>query len=115
MRVPYPPAPASARAVQRDHLELRYNITPVLIETFVENPRSPARSTRRQAGTTSEPPRAAGATTGTPSGTSRRKTSGSGPSEKTGSELSTDDIMPVHHGLTERIPYDLVSSMPTDS
>ena len=28
---------------------------------------------------------------------------GHGLSEKTGSELSTDDIMPAHHGLTERI------------
>ena len=49
-------------------------------------PASPARSTRRRAGSMSEPPRDAADTTATPDGINRRRTSGSAPSEKTGGE-----------------------------
>ena len=50
---------------------------------------SSPRSTRRPAGHTSEPPRDAAATTGTPNGISPKNTFGSGPSEEAGGELYT--------------------------
>ena len=48
--------------------------------------RPPECSTRRQAGPTSEPPKDGATTTGIPDATSRRRTTGSGPSERTGGE-----------------------------
>ena len=73
----------------------RYNTTPVLIETFVETPRYtdiPARSTGHRAGSMSEPPKDAGATTGTGSMTSRRRMSGSGPCDGIGNAPSIAKI-----------------------
>ena len=49
---------------------------------------TPAPSTGLRAGSMSEPPRAAAATTATSCSTSRARTSGSGPSEKIGNEPS---------------------------
>ena len=46
------------------------------------------------------------AMTDTLNATSPRRTSGSGPCEKTGGELSTGDIMPRRHRVTERNPVD---------
>ena len=71
---------------------------------------SPVRCTRRQAEPTSEPPRAAVATTDRPDGSSPRRTSGSDPSERTGGELSTGDIMTRCHRVTERKPTDRLLS-----
>ena len=89
------------RRLSEDWTE-RYNTAPVLIETFVENPRFTAPSTRHPAGSVSEPPKGAGATTATSSTTNPRRTSGSGRSEKTGNESSTGDANPRHHPTTER-------------
>ena len=80
----------------------RYNTTPVLIETSSRPHDLPARSTRRQDGSMSEPPRVGDATTDTPNGTSPRKTSGSGPSERIGGELSAGDNTPFCHRVAER-------------
>ena len=70
----------------------RYNTMPVLIETFVETPRYTGAVYKAsgwiRVGTT----QAAGATTGTSCTTSPQRTSGSAPSEKTGSELSIAEI-----------------------
>ena len=67
----------------------RYNTSPVLIETFVETPRSQAPPTKPRGGSTSAPPRDAGATTATNNTTSRKRTSGFAPCAKTGNEPST--------------------------
>ena len=70
----------------------RYNITPVLIETFVEAPRYTGAVYRAsgwiRVGTTKGPV----ATTGASSATSPSRTSGSGPSEGIGNERSTARI-----------------------
>ena len=92
----------------------RYNTAPVLIETFVQSRATPAPSTGPRDGFMSEPPKGAAAMTDTPSGPCRRRTSGSGRSEKTGNEHSTADIsvlIALHHPVTERIP-ELVSLRP---
>ena len=70
----------------------RYNTTPVLIETFVETPRYTAPCTGHRAGSMSEPPKGAGATTATGSTTSRKKMSGSGPFDGIGNAHSTAKI-----------------------
>ena len=73
----------------------RYHTAPVLIETFVETRATPAPSTGPRDGPMSEPPRAAGATTGTGSSTSPERTSGCGRSEETGNKPSIDNIAPT--------------------
>ncbi len=71
----------------------RSHLTPVLIETFVETPRYPAPSTRRQAGFVLEPPRDEDATTATCSATRPKRTSRCGRSGETGSKHSIVDIV----------------------
>ena len=66
----------------------RYKTRSVLIETFVETPRHTAPSTGLPAGSLSEPPRDAGATTRKTCATSPKRTSGSGPCEETGNARS---------------------------
>ena len=73
----------------------RYKTTPVLIETFVQTPATPAPSTGPPAGSASAPPRGADATART-TGTSPRRTSGCGPSARTGSAPSTGRINATH-------------------
>lgn len=63
-----------------------------------------AQSTRRQAGSKSEPLRAVGAATATPDGTCPGRTSCSGPSDRTGDYLSISDIMPLSHRAIKRGP-----------
>ena len=58
---------------------------------------SQVRCTRRWAGYSSEPPKDGADTTATPSATSPGKTSGCGPFGRTGSELSTGEIMLLDH------------------
>ena len=77
----------------------RYNLTPVLCETFVQVPPYTVRSTRHQDGSTSEPHRDGDATTGTTSSTNRKRTSGSVRSEKTGKEPSTGENHPIPERL----------------
>ncbi len=68
------------RRLPQDWTE-RYNITPVLIETFVETPRYTGAVYRDRAGSMSGPPKDAGATTGKSSTTNPARMSGSGPSD----------------------------------
>ena len=70
----------------------RYKTTPVLIETFVEPPATPAPSTGPPAGSASAPPRGADATAPTTPTTSPPRTPGCGPSARTGSAPSTGRI-----------------------
>ena len=74
---------------------------------------TPAPSTGRPAGSMSGPPRGVGAMIETSSTTSRKRTSGSGPSERTGNALSIDrsrQNRQAHHGLKERLRLALPSA-----
>ena len=82
----------------------RYNTTPVLIETFVQTPRYTGAVYRASAGSMSEPPRDADATTGTDTTTSRRRTSGRDRCGETGSKSSiaeTTAITPRLNGYRQ--------------
>ncbi len=82
----------------------RYNTTPVLMRSSSRPRASPARSTRRPAGPSSEPPRDGADTTDTPDGIDRRRTSGSGPCGRTGGARSIGEVMvprqPLRHSIT---------------
>ena len=71
----------------------RYNVEPVLIETFVERRVTPEPSTEPPAGNSWEPHRAAVAMTPNESSTNPRKTSGSEHSGETGNVSSTGNLL----------------------
>ena len=81
---PPPPARRLDRALQHH--------TPCSSRPSSRPRATPAPSTGLRAGSMSEPPRAAGATTATSCSTSRARTSGSGPSEQIGNEPSIGRI-----------------------
>ena len=99
-------------AIVRRHLPddwtERYNTTPVLIETFVERPRYTGAVYRASGcihvGTT----QGRGRYDRDRQSTSRKRTSGSGPSEEIGNAPSTARICGIgqtRHGLTEHLPF----------
>ena len=75
---------------------------PDLQDIFVETRDFTCAPYRASGRAMSEPNRDGNATPNTPDSTRTRWTSGSGPSERTGGELSTDDIMPRCHSVTEQ-------------
>ena len=81
----------------------RYNTTPVLVETFVETPASPAASTGPPAGSASAPPRDAGATTPPSSTASPPRISGSARSPSAGGAPSTAEPRPPATRPTEHL------------
>ncbi len=92
------------RRLPKDWSE-RYNITPMLIKTFVETPRYTGAVYRHQAGGYgSGPPRDADATTATSVTTNPARTSGSGPSEEIGSAPSTAKSRPHGSGMRATVP-----------
>ena len=92
------------RRLPQDWTE-RYNITPVLIETFVETPRYTGAVYRASgSGSMSGPPKDAGATTGKSSTTNPARTSGSGPSDAIGRELSIANIVVLSTARPKAFP-----------
>ena len=95
---PTAPARRLGRAIQTPR--------PCLSRPSSRHRASAVRSTRLRDGSMSESPRDEDATTHTETAFNRRRTSGSGRSEETGSEPSTDDEILCYPLARERLPLD---------